>query len=154
MNLRNKEIIKQKELENIIHEADVCYVGFVDKDQPYVLPFNFAYRDNQVFLHSDNIGYKIELIRQNPKVCINFNTGNELFHRNKEVACSWGMKYKSVNIFGAIEFIEKYDTKYQIMKDFMIKYAGEDYEFSEPSIKNVCIMRIAVEKITGKKYGY
>ncbi len=154
MILRNREITKQTEMEAIIHEAEVCYVGFVDKDQPYVLPFNFAYRDNQIFLHSDNIGYKLDLIEKNAKVCINFNTGNELFYRNKEVGCSWGMKYKSVNAFGCIEYVEDYEDKYQIMKDFMMKYAGEDYEFSEPSIKNVRIMKIPVERFTGKKYGY
>ena len=154
MNLRNREIKKRPEMDSIINEADVCYVGFVDKDQPYVLPFNFAYRDEQIFLHCDNVGHKLDILGVNPRVCINFNTGNELFNRNKEVGCSWGMKYKSINVYGKAEFIEDYDEKYRVMKDFMMKYAGEDFEFSEPSIKNVKVIRIRVESITGKKYGY
>ena len=154
MILRNREIVKDSEKEEIIHEADVCYVGMTDGDQPYVLPFNFAYRDQTLYLHSDNVGYKLDLWKKNPKVCVNFNTGNELFYRNKEVGCSWGMKYKSVNLIGEIDYVEDYDEKYQVMKDFMLKYAGEDYEFSEPSIKNVKIMKIKVISMTGKKTGY
>lgn len=154
MILRNRQITKLPEMEDIINDADVCSLAMVDGDKPYVLPFNFAYRDETVFLHCDTKGFKLDLLRQNPSVCINFNTGNEIFHRHKQVACSWGMKYKSVNAFGEVEFISDYEIKYAVMKLFMLKYAGEDYEFSEPSIKNVVIMQVKVREFTGKKYGY
>lgn len=154
MILRNREISKHEEIEKIIQEAEVCYLGMTDGDQPYVLPFNFAYQNETLFLHSDHNGYKLDVLARNSKICANFNVGNELFSRNKEVGCSWGMKYKSVNLFGNLEIVEDYDEKYQIMKLFMLKYAGEDYEFSEPSIKNVMIMKVQAVKLTGKKYGY
>ena len=64
------------------------------------------------------------------------------------------MKYKSVNASGEVEFVTDYDDKYQVMKMIMLKYSGEDYEFSEPSIKNVVILKIRVSEFTGKKYGY
>jgi len=154
MILRNREIKKWNEIQAIIEETEVCYVGMTNGDQPYVLPFNFSIRNRTIFLHSDNVGYKLDILNKNPRVCINFNIGNELFFRHKEVGCSWGMKFKSVNAFGKVQFIEDYDEKYQVMKDFMQKYAGQDFEFSEPSIKNVTIMAIQVDEFTGKKYGY
>jgi hypothetical protein len=64
------------------------------------------------------------------------------------------MKYRSVNVFGRVEFIDDYDEKYRIMKLVMLKYAGEDYEFSEPSIRNVVIIKVNVGRVTGKAYGY
>lgn len=154
MILKNRQITKIPEMEDIINEADVCTMAMVDGDKPYLLPFNFAYKDQTIFLHCDTKGFKLDLLKKNPAVCINFNTGNELFHRHKQVGCSWGMKYKSVNSFGNIEFIENYDEKYSVMKLFMLKYAGEDYEFSEPSIKNVVVMKMTVKEFTAKKYGY
>lgn len=154
MILRSRQINKMEEMEAIINEADVCAVGMINGAKPYVLPFNFAYQNQVVYLHCDNQGFKLGLIRENPAVCINFNTGNELFCRHKEVGCSWGMKYKSVNIFGEVEFVEDYEEKYSVMKLFMLKYAGENYEFSEPSIRNVVVMKIKIDEITGKKYGY
>jgi nitroimidazol reductase NimA-like FMN-containing flavoprotein (pyridoxamine 5'-phosphate oxidase superfamily) len=154
MILRNREIHKIPEMETIINEADVCSVAMVQGEKPYVLPFNFAYQNQTIYLHCDTMGFKLDLLKENPSVCINFNTGNELFHRHKQVGCSWGMKYKSVNAFGDAEFIQDYDAKYDVMKLFMLKYTGEEYEFSEPSIRNVVVMKIDVREFTGKKYGY
>ena len=154
MMLRNRQINKIPEMEEIINEAEVCSVAMVNGDSPYILPFNFAYKDQTIYLHCDVEGFKLDILRKNPSVCINFNTGNELFYRHKQVGCSWGMKYKSVNAYGSIVFVEDYDIKYSVMKLFMQKYAGEDYEFSEPSIKNVVILRLEVKEFTGKKYGY
>lgn len=152
--LRPRTLSKQEEIDQIIHDAQVCYVGMADGPNPYVLPMNFAYEPGAVYLHADVKGLKLDILRKNPSVCVNFNTGNELFYRHKQVGCSWGMKYRSVNVFGGVEFIGDYDEKYRIMKLVMLKYAGEDYDFSEPSIRNVVIMKVIPGKITGKVYGY
>ena len=154
MNLRPRMLSKIEEIEKIINEAQVCYLGMSDDHKPYVLPMNFAYDAGALYLHAAPEGHKLEVLRKNPDVCINFNTGNEIFHRHKEVGCSWGMKFKSVNAFGKAGFIDDYAVKYHVMQLFMIKYSGESYEFSEPSIRNVAIIKVEVEKWTGKVYGY
>lgn len=152
--LRPRFLSKREEMDKIIDEAQVCYMGMSDGGNPYVLPMNFAYENGNVYLHCDPHGTKLTVLRSNPSVCLNFNTGNELFYRHKEVGCSWGMKFKSVNVHGNVRFIEDYDEKYRIMKLVMRKYSGEEYEFSEPSIRNVVVLCVPSEKITGKVYGY
>jgi nitroimidazol reductase NimA-like FMN-containing flavoprotein (pyridoxamine 5'-phosphate oxidase superfamily) len=152
--LRPRFLSKDTEMDDIIREAQVCYVGMADADGPYVLPMNFAYENKTLYLHCDTHGRKLDILRENPSVCVNFNTGNELFYRHKEVGCSWGMKFKSVNLHGKVTFVEDYEEKYRIMKMVMKKYSGEDYEFSVPSIKNVIVMSITADKLTGKVYGY
>ncbi len=154
MNLRPRMLSKMDEMEKIIHEAQVCYLGMAEDNNPYVLPMNFAYEPGVFYLHAAPEGHKLEVLKSNPAVCININTGNELFHRHKEVGCSWGMKFKSLNVFGKAEFIDDYDEKYRIMQLFMVKFSGEIYEFSEPSIRNVLIFKVSAEKMTGKVYGY
>jgi len=154
MNLRPRMLSKKEEMEKIINEAQVCYLGMSEDDNPYVLPMNFAYDSGAFYLHAAPEGHKLEVLKANPNVCINFNTGNELFHRHKEVGCSWGMKFKSVNAYGKACFIEDYAEKYRVMQLFMVKFSGVSYEFSEPSIRNVAIIKVDVEKMTGKVYGY
>ncbi|MFO7616781.1 MAG: pyridoxamine 5'-phosphate oxidase family protein [Bacteroidales bacterium] len=154
MMLRPRILSKQEEINQIIHEAQTCYVGMSDGSDPYVVPMNFAFEPGAVYLHADIKGLKLDILRKNPSVCINFNIGNELFYRHKQVGCSWGMKYRSVNVFGQVEFIDDYDEKYRIMKLVMLKYSGEEFEFSEPSIRNVVIMKVVVTRMTGKAYGY
>lgn len=154
MILRPRMLTKKEEMESIIQEAQVCCLGMSEAGQPYLLPMNFAWEPGVVFLHAAPEGHKLEVLHGNPQVCVNFNTGNELFHRHKEVGCSWGMKFKSVNVFGKASLVQDYDEKYRIMQLFMVRYAGESYEFSEPSIRNVAIIRIEAENMTGKVYGY
>lgn len=154
MNLRPRTLSKTEEIDQIINDAQVCYLGMSENNIPYVLPMNFAYEPGVLYLHAAPEGHKLEVLAANPNVCININIGNELFHRHKEVGCSWGMKFKSVNIFGKAVFIEDYAEKYRVMQLFMIKFSGESYEFSEPSIRNVAIIRVEIGKITGKVYGY
>jgi uncharacterized protein len=154
MNLRPRMLSKIEEIERIINEAQVCCLGMSEDGQPYLLPMNFIYDSGAIYLHAAPEGHKLQVLMANPNVCLNFNTGNELFHRHKEVGCSWGMKFKSVNAFGKAGFIEEYSEKYRVMQLFMVKYSGESYEFSEPSIRNVAIIRIEIEKMTGKVYGY
>ncbi|MDD4645795.1 MAG: pyridoxamine 5'-phosphate oxidase family protein, partial [Bacteroidales bacterium] len=79
MNLRPRMLTTTDEMEAIINEAQVCYVGMSDNNTPYVLPMNFAYADGVIFLHSAQEGQKIDVLKSNPLVSINFNTGNELF---------------------------------------------------------------------------
>ena len=45
MILRNRKINKIPEMEEIINEAEVCTVAMVNEDSPYILPFNFAYKE-------------------------------------------------------------------------------------------------------------
>jgi uncharacterized protein len=93
-------------LRKIIDKCEVCYVGMIDGDaRPYVLPFNFGYEDGVIYLHSAQEGKKIDILTNNPAVCIAFSTDHLLFHRHEPVACSYGMKYRSVLAYGDIEFI-------------------------------------------------
>lgn len=43
----------KEQIESIIRQSDVCFVGMADTDgTPYVLPMNFGYKDGVIYLHS------------------------------------------------------------------------------------------------------
>ncbi|MEI8203488.1 MAG: pyridoxamine 5'-phosphate oxidase family protein [Bacteroidota bacterium] len=149
-------ITKPEELNAVINACDVCYVSMVDQlHQPYVLPFNFAYDGEYLYLHSGSKGKKMDILAQNPKVCIAFSTAHELFHQHERVACSWGMKYKSVIVYGENHFIDDSHQKIDILNLMMKKYSGkDDYTYNDPAINNVTIFKITITNITGKQRGY
>lgn len=142
-------------IREIIDKCDTCYVGMSDtRGVPYVLPFNFGYEEGYIYLHMAPGGRKVDILRENPNVCVAFSTDHELFSRNREVACSYGMKYRSVLAEGKAEFIDDYDEKVRIMNVTMEKYTGREFGYNAPAIKNVCVIRIAVEKIQARLSGY
>lgn len=147
--------IKDRELiDGIIGQCRECYVGMIDtKGYPYVLPMNFGYKDNVIYLHSAPEGTSIRSLEMNPNVCVTFCTGTEVVHQNEEVACSYGARSSSVICRGKVVFIESYDEKIKAMNIFMENYTHMSFKYSEPSIRNVKVWRIEIENITGKLFG-
>ena len=51
-------ITDSAEMEQIISECQICFVGFATPDgMPYVLPMNFAYHEGQIILHSTHLAH-------------------------------------------------------------------------------------------------
>ncbi|MFH2094505.1 MAG: pyridoxamine 5'-phosphate oxidase family protein, partial [Bacteroidota bacterium] len=136
-----KDITRDDEILDIITRSKVCYLGMVDGETPYVLGFNFGYQDGVVYLHCARYGRKLDILEKNNKVCLYFNTDTELFSRHEEIACSWRMRYRSVQAYGNAEIVEDYDEKVRGLEIFMKNYSDREFTFSKPSVDNVCIIR-------------
>lgn len=152
--MKAKKIEKINEQEDIIKSCLFCNMAMVDQEgKPYVLPFNFGYENNTIYLHSDQKGKKIEILENNPNVCLSFTNDVELFARDEHVACSYGMKYKSVVVYGKIEFIEDIQEKTDAMNIVMKQYTSREFTYNAPAIKNVKVYKVIISEITGKAYG-
>lgn len=149
-----KDITRQDELLEVINKCKVCHVGFVDNDKPYVLAFNFGFDNHKIYLHCAKEGYKLNILAKNNKVCVYFDTDHELFARHEDVACSYRMRYRSVQIMGKAFILEDFDQKVNALKIFMKQYSDKFFEFSKPSVDNVNIICIEIEKMTGRKFEY
>lgn len=145
-----------QEIEPIIKSCNICHVAMVDTfNIPYMLPFNFGYHEGVIYLHSDPAGRKMDVLKNNPNVCINFIADCELFHINEDVACSYGMKYKSILVNGKVEFIESKQEKIDAMNIFMNQYVHKkEFCYSDPAIANLCVFKVNVKDFSGKVYGY
>ena len=124
------------------------------ENAPYVLPFNFGYSDRTIYLHSAKTGKKIDILKNNNKVCVAFSTDHELRWVNEEVACSWGMKYRSVLAYGKVVFIEDYDKKVIALNRIMGNYSERTFQYSKPAVNDVQTFKVVVEKMEGRAYGY
>lgn len=153
--MRARGIIEKKELDDVIQRSRHCHLSMVDEEgNPYVIPMNFGFKDGVIYLHGAQHGKKIDILKQHPGVCINFTTDHLLRYQNEEVACSWSMKYRSVNCYGQAEFITEPDEKIAAFHIVMAHYAEGEFKFNPPSIREVCVWRVKVEKCEGRAYGY
>lgn len=142
-------------IKEIIDKCDVCYIGMVDiNNMPYVLPFNFGFINNCIYLHSAKTGKKIDILKNNPDVCIAFSTDHLLLYQNEHVACSFRMKSRSVIAYGKVQFIDDYDEKINVLNIIMQKYTGKSFTYSTPAVKNVEIFIVPIDSITVKESGY
>jgi nitroimidazol reductase NimA-like FMN-containing flavoprotein (pyridoxamine 5'-phosphate oxidase superfamily) len=153
--MKNRPLTFKPELESIIRKCDVCSLAMVDENnKPYVLHMNFGYKDDQIFFHAAKTGKKIEILKKNPDVCVAFSTDHELRYVNEEVACSWGMKYRSVLAYGRIVFIDDHDEKVEALNIIMSNYSDQEFSYNKPAVEEVQPFKLMIEKLDGRAYGY
>lgn len=152
--MRTVTLEEQEQIEGIIKKCKVCFVGMSDeKGVPYVLPMNFGFSGNVIYLHSAQEGKSISILDKNPNVCITFCTEPELVWQNEEVACSYRVRSESIICNGEVVFEEEYDEKVKALDIIMRQYSDRDFNYSEPSVKNVKIWKVDIQEISAREYG-
>jgi len=153
MRRKDREIIDKKVMVSIIEKAIICRVAMCWQDEPYVIPMNFGYRDNYIFLHSAGEGRKLDILRNNDKVCIEFDADVELVQSRK--ACNTEMKYKSVLVFGTAVVLKDIAEKKRALDIIMHHYYNHNslsaFHYPEDALEKIIIIKVKVEKITGKE---
>jgi nitroimidazol reductase NimA-like FMN-containing flavoprotein (pyridoxamine 5'-phosphate oxidase superfamily) len=149
MRRKDNEISDASGIQAIIGKATVCRLGMIAGGRPYIVPLCFGFQDNILYFHSALKGQKIDCIRENPKVCFEF----DLIAEPKESAepCSWSMKYQSVIGFGQAVLVEDDDEKDRALKIIMAQYSDRQFEFPENEVKVTAIIRVDIESMTGKQ---
>lgn len=153
---RLRKNLTLEEMEDIIRSCQVCFLSMVDENHlPYVVPMNFGYEQGVIYFHGYDTGRKIDILLKHPQVCIAFSTGEKLDWQNENVACSYFMRYKSVIVEGKVHFVEDIEEKRKILNIIMKHYTGrEDFTYSLPALKNVCVFYVPIEKISGRALKY
>ena len=153
MRRKDKEIIEKKEIQQILEKAEICRIAFAENGIPYIVPLNFAYKDNKILLHSAKEGKKIDIINTNINVCFEVEIDTELVKSDNP--CDWGMRYKTVIGNGKATILENSEDKIKILQIITEKYTDEsDYTFTANSVKNLAIISIDITDMKGKISGY
>ena len=153
MRRKDKEIVDKKVMVSIIEKAMICRVGMCWQDEPYVIPMNFGYRDNYIYLHSAREGRKLDILRSNDKVCIEFDVDVELVQSQE--ACKTSMNYQSVLIFGKAVILKDVVEKKRALDIIMHHAYGHHspslFHYSEDILEKLIIIKVKVEEMTGKE---
>lgn len=156
MRNKKKEIKNIKDIEAILNIADVCRLGLSYKDKPYIVPVNFAYRNNELFIHSAKVGKKIEMIEKNNGVCFEVDIESEVLLPSDPSDCT--TKYKSVIGYGRAFLIDDSDTKQKALDMLINKYyktkENRTFEYPKRKIDATRIIKIEIDEMSGKKSGY
>jgi len=152
--MRTTLITDRSEMESIINECDVCFVGIVEADgTPYVIPMNFGYANGEIILHSAPEGKHLKLLALNNRICVTFCNDRKLVYQHPDVACSYSMLSKSVVCKGSVTFIEDLTEKATVMDLMMKKFSDRTFKYSTPALNNVKVWRVTVVEMTAKYFG-
>lgn len=154
MTRRERQVTDMGEIREILEKGKVVHIGMIDGDEPYVVPMNYGYTMDEdgklsLYLHGATQGRKLDVLRQNPKVFFSIESDVEPF--SGDVACRYGMAYRSLMGRGTAVFIEDPQGKIDAMIKLMKNQTGGDFTFDEKLVKVVSVLRIDVTEYTAKK---
>ena len=105
--LRRKEktISDDSESQRLLQEGKYIVLGFCRGDEPYVVTINYGYDPNRnaLYFHCAKEGFKLELMKENPRVC--GTVIEDLGYQAGE--CEHA--YRSLIIRGAMHVVEALD---------------------------------------------
>lgn len=144
-----KEIKHRAEIDSIIRDAHVCRLGMSDGSQPYVVPLNFGYDGTALYFHCAHEGRKIDILRRNNRVCVEFDQPEGLI-RGAE-ACDWGMRYRSVIVTGTARLLDDIQERREALQVLMAQYSDRRFSFSDDMLKRTAVIKVVIESVSGKQ---
>lgn len=155
MRRKDREVTGLEDILGIVDKAKVLHLGLSDGDYPYIVPLHYGYEyDKEVetlvfYMHGARKGHKLDLIRRNPKVCVEMECDVELVSGG-EAACAYGSSYASVIGRGDAEIIGDPQEKIRGLNLLMKNQTGREFVFTEQMVASVAVMKVTVTKFTAK----
>ncbi|HET7337290.1 MAG TPA: pyridoxamine 5'-phosphate oxidase family protein [Candidatus Nitrosotalea sp.] len=159
MQLLGRLEIKSKEkIIEFLNQQETGRVCSIDKDGfPQIIPMNFVYANDAIYMHSHPRGEKLENITKNPKVGFEVDQSLEFlpsYFSSPTDASQADTLYISVIIKGKATLISDPKEKTLALNELMKKYQPEGgYEKMSPDmevVKEVAIIKVIPVTMRGK----
>ncbi|MFZ5943868.1 MAG: pyridoxamine 5'-phosphate oxidase family protein [Bacillota bacterium] len=153
MRRKEKLVTDVNILHKVINEAQVCRIGLVNGDLPYVIPLNFGFDGKYVYFHCATDGQKVEILKKNNNVCLEFEQDISIIEAEKP--CNWGVRYLSVVVHGTVEMLVDSGEKTYGLNQIIRQYKTDSqlYNFSPNELKSVLVYKVTPREIIGKVSG-
>jgi len=153
MRRKDREVTDINEILKIVDKAKILHLGLFDGEYPYIVPLHYGYEyknGNLIFyMHGAKEGHKLELIRNNPNVCVELECDVELIS-GEDIPCKYGSTFASVIGKGHAEILEDEQEKIIGLKLLMKNQTGREFEIDERMANTVGVIKVTVHSFTAK----
>jgi nitroimidazol reductase NimA-like FMN-containing flavoprotein (pyridoxamine 5'-phosphate oxidase superfamily) len=151
MRRSEREVADKAIIEKILCQASICRLGFAFDNVPYIVPVNYGYRENKIYIHSAPKGEKIDLIKKCKTVCFEIELASEVL--KDKLACNWTSRYRSIIGYGTIKIITDKAEKTRGMDIIMAQHGGPEKNEYNASFERMVILELEIERLTAKQAG-
>ena len=152
MTKRERQITDPVQIRHILDTAKVLHLGLAVNDEPYVVPMNYGYTEEEgklvLYLHSALKGKKLDMMSANPNVFFEIECDRMPFEG--KLPCQYGLVYSSIMGRGKARIIDDVEEKMKAMSVLMKTQTGKDFTFNAQLVSIVAVIRIDVEEYTAK----
>ena len=152
MTKRERQVTDKNQILRILDAAKVLHLGLAVDNEPYVVPMNYGYTEEDgklvLYLHSALQGRKLDMIRENPRVFFELECDQAPFEGEKP--CQYGLVYSSVMGRGIAGIVEDVEEKKKAMAILMKTQTQKEFSFDDKLVSIVAVIRIDVAEYTAK----
>ena len=153
MRRKDREVTDIQQILHIIGKCNILRLGLFDGEYPYIVPlhYGFEYAENRLvfYMHSAKEGHKLELIADNPRVCVELDGEAELISGG-EVPCMYGSSFASVMGRGTAEIVSDEKEKIKGLSLLMKHQTNRDFTISGEMAATVAVIRVTLNEFTAK----
>ena len=147
--------LSQNEIDTLMEKGMTGTLATVDPTgAPYCVPVHFVFLNGAVYFHGLPAGQKLDNLKANSCVCFTVYEMKGLLFDPNEKPCDTNTSYVSAVIRGSALMLEETAEKRKVLSAVVKKYTPRlsEKELPENMVKNTAVVKITIEKITGKYF--
>jgi nitroimidazol reductase NimA-like FMN-containing flavoprotein (pyridoxamine 5'-phosphate oxidase superfamily) len=142
-------IESREEMERILQEEVLGYLGLAGEAQPYVVPLNYAYAAGKILFHCALTGQKLDAIRRNPRVC--FTVGRQTGAVRDHAGGPCHVDSDSVVCCGRARLIDDLAERAAALNAFNRRYRPEAPDLPRERVEQCMAVEITITEMTGRQ---
>ena len=152
MRRKDREVTDPQEIFDILKRCDTVRIAVYGEEYPYIVPVSFGTEMIEgkvvVYFHCAREGLKVDLIRANPRVCVE----GDIFIKIEPTDHGITTRYESVIGFGECRFVEDMDEIVHGLKVLTEHYGFYNYPLERcRGIEHLFVGKIVLDEMTGKR---
>ncbi len=151
MQKADMEVTDTKWMENLLRMGKFVTISMCMDNEPYVVTLSYGYEDGRMYIHTAKEGLKLDIIKENPRVCGTVVEDMGYVHGE----CSH--RYRSVVFWGKMEVVEDIKERMHGM-EVLLEHLEDDpamlrnrFLKSRDAYDRINVLRLDIGAMKGKE---
>jgi nitroimidazol reductase NimA-like FMN-containing flavoprotein (pyridoxamine 5'-phosphate oxidase superfamily) len=150
--LAKRAVYDKTQVHSILDEGFLCYVGFVQEGQPFVIPTLYARSGETLYMHGSGASRMLKTLAQGVNVCVTvtlvdgYVLARSAFHHT--------MNYRSVTALGQARLVADEAEKLEALRvitDHVVPQRWDEVRGpSELEMRQTVVLALALEEVSAK----
>lgn len=153
MRRSDREVTNKEDILKILDKVKVLHLGLFDGEYPYIVPLHYGYEETDgvytFYMHGAKEGHKLNLIKDNSKVCIELETDVALISGG-DTACMYGATFASIIARGEAFLVSDVEEKVHGLKVLMKHQTHKEFHLDEKMASSVAVIKVVVNSLSAK----
>jgi nitroimidazol reductase NimA-like FMN-containing flavoprotein (pyridoxamine 5'-phosphate oxidase superfamily) len=153
MRRKEYEVTDTAVIRRILGRATLCRVAMVDGSEPYLVPMNCSWDSKHLLLHAAAQGRKLDILRTNPRVCVEIDEDVQIVTGATGEECS--ASYVTVIGTGTVSFVLDPRAKARDLNVIIRQchHGVPEEVFTDEALSRVVVLEVQFDRLTCKAKG-